>query len=120
MASRQMSSNNLSSTVIFICLILVPRRANLWLSIWPPDFIIAGCPAPTALHSQMSEESVLVEAPVFHPTEAEFRDPLVYIGSIRKQAQPFGICRIVPPKAATCAIRTVMLMDRSRGSRGSS
>ena len=54
---------------------------------------------PNHTYDQMSEESALPEAPVFHPTEEEFRQPLVYIGSIRKHAQPFGICRIVPPKA---------------------
>ncbi|KAL5098856.1 hypothetical protein RYX36_003183 [Vicia faba] len=37
-------------------------------------------------------------APVFYPTEDEFKDPLEFIYKIRPVAEPFGICRIVPPK----------------------
>ncbi|XP_043719015.1 lysine-specific demethylase JMJ18-like isoform X2 [Telopea speciosissima] len=40
---------------------------------------------------------VLEEAPVFYPTEEEFKDTLKYIASIRSTAEPYGICRIVPP-----------------------
>ncbi|EFJ09775.1 hypothetical protein SELMODRAFT_955, partial [Selaginella moellendorffii] len=38
------------------------------------------------------------EAPVFYPTEEEFSDPLEYIAQIRHLAEPYGLCRIVPPK----------------------
>lgn len=37
------------------------------------------------------------EAPVFHPTEEEFNDPLEYINKIRKHAEGSGICKIKPP-----------------------
>jgi hypothetical protein len=37
------------------------------------------------------------EAPVFHPTEEEFNDPLEYINKIRKYAEGSGICKIKPP-----------------------
>lgn len=37
------------------------------------------------------------EAPVFHPTEEEFNDPLEYINKIRKFAEESGICKIKPP-----------------------
>ena len=43
--------------------------------------------------------SALKEAPVYHPTEDEFADPLRYIASIRAEAEEFGICRIVPPSS---------------------
>jgi hypothetical protein len=39
----------------------------------------------------------LPDAPTFHPTAAEFADPIEYIESIRAVAEPFGICKIVPP-----------------------
>lgn len=36
-------------------------------------------------------------APVFHPTEEEFKDPMKYLASIREVAKKYGICKIVPP-----------------------
>jgi histone demethylase JARID1 len=41
----------------------------------------------------------LEEAPVFYPTEAEFSDPLRFIAQIREQSEPYGICRVVPPRS---------------------
>nr|QEG03040.1 lysine-specific demethylase JMJ18-like isoform X1 [Cymbidium ensifolium] len=40
---------------------------------------------------------IMDEAPVFYPSEEEFRDTLGYIASIRSKAGKYGICRIVPP-----------------------
>ncbi|ESN92954.1 hypothetical protein HELRODRAFT_69268 [Helobdella robusta] len=37
------------------------------------------------------------EAPVYEPTDEEFKDPITYIASIRPVAEKFGICRIKPP-----------------------
>ena len=34
---------------------------------------------------------------MFHPSAEEFADPLRYIASIRAEAEPCGLCRIVPP-----------------------
>lgn len=42
------------------------------------------------------------DAPIFRPTEEEFaRGPIAYVASIRPIAEPFGICRIVPPPVST-------------------
>ena len=40
-----------------------------------------------------------MEAPVYRPTEKEFRDPMKYIESIRKEAEPFGVAKIIPPNS---------------------
>ncbi|KAJ4712113.1 Transcription factor jumonji (JmjC) domain protein [Melia azedarach] len=38
-------------------------------------------------------------APVYYPTENEFEDPLEFLHKIRAEAEPYGICKIVPPKS---------------------
>ncbi|XP_059149711.1 protein Jumonji-like [Physella acuta] len=35
--------------------------------------------------------------PTFQPTESEFTDPLTYITKIQHLAEPYGMCRIIPP-----------------------
>ncbi|CAJ1938260.1 unnamed protein product [Sphenostylis stenocarpa] len=40
---------------------------------------------------------IIDEAPVFYPSIEEFEDTLGYIAKIRPHAEPYGICRIVPP-----------------------
>lgn len=44
----------------------------------------------------------LPEAPVFYPTAEEFADPMKYLDSIRPQAEPAGVIKIVPPKEWRC------------------
>ncbi|KAG7458160.1 hypothetical protein MATL_G00235130 [Megalops atlanticus] len=39
----------------------------------------------------------LTEVPVLRPGPREFQDPLVYLDSVREQAEPYGLCRVVPP-----------------------
>ena len=38
-----------------------------------------------------------VQVPIFRPTEAEWRDPLGYLASIRRQGELIGMAKIVPP-----------------------
>ena len=40
----------------------------------------------------------VLETKTYRPTLAEFRDPYVYIASIRAEGERYGIVRIVPPK----------------------
>ncbi len=48
---------------------------------------------------KLGQHAHLVEAPVYTPTEKEFKDPIKYIECVRKEAEQFGMCRIVPPSS---------------------
>ena len=41
----------------------------------------------------------LTEIPTFCPTEEEFQRPLQYIQSIAPRAEPFGMCKVIPPSS---------------------
>ncbi|CAI9714889.1 protein Jumonji-like isoform X1 [Octopus vulgaris] len=43
------------------------------------------------------EPAQIVDIPIFYPSDEEFQDPLAYIESVKTQAEPFGMCKIVPP-----------------------
>ncbi|KAL0535333.1 hypothetical protein IC582_029662 [Cucumis melo] len=58
--------------------------------------------AGTAMAAEPTQEvlswlKTLPLAPEYHPTLAEFQDPISYIFKIEKEASKFGICKIVPP-----------------------
>ena len=52
-------------------------------------------------------------APEFHPTEAEFADPVAYILKVEPAAAPFGICKVVPPCAQPPRKTTLANLARS-------
>lgn len=62
------------------------------------------------------------DAPIFRPTEEEFaQGPIAYVASIRPMAEPFGICRIVPPPVSHgyCSV-FYSLIKPSHSTRGQS
>ncbi|XP_073156176.1 putative lysine-specific demethylase JMJ16 isoform X2 [Henckelia pumila] len=66
-------------------------------------------------HPKESCLPVLDDAPVFHPTEEEFKDPMKYISKIRLRAEKYGICRIVPPPSwrPPCLLEDIKTWEKS-------
>lgn len=82
---------------------IVCSPANDEITISPTDGKTATSrgpsPTPASPYTKLEtfEFEVPPEAPVFHPTEEEFKDPLAYINKIRAIAENTGICKIKPP-----------------------
>ncbi|XP_059666927.1 lysine-specific demethylase JMJ18-like isoform X2 [Cornus florida] len=59
---------------------------------------------------------IIDEAPVFSPTDEEFQDTIGYIAKIRPKAEPYGICRIVPPPSWTppCPLKDKSIWEHAK------
>ncbi|KAG6413005.1 hypothetical protein SASPL_125702 [Salvia splendens] len=59
-------------------------------------------------------------APEYHPSLAEFQDPIAYIFKIEKEASKYGICKIVPPVPAAPRKTVVSNLNKSLVARSES
>ncbi|XP_023537501.1 putative lysine-specific demethylase JMJ16 [Cucurbita pepo subsp. pepo] len=101
------------------------KRVDQNFSSRPPlsKGVIRGCPQCNNCQKVVArwrpEESCrpdLEAAPVFYPNEEEFEDTLTYIASIRTKAEPYGICRIVPPSSwkPPCPLKQKHIWENSK------
>lgn len=55
---------------------------------------------PTAVKEPLKKTSriyELEEAPVYQPSEEEWKDPIEYMRKITPEAKKFGFCKVIPP-----------------------
>ncbi|KAM7269662.1 hypothetical protein ACFE04_025159 [Oxalis oulophora] len=89
-----------------------------------PQGVLRGCPECINCQKQVTArwrpedacKPVLEDCPVFYPTEEEFQDTLKYIATIRPKAEPYGICRIVPPSSwkPPCPLKDKTIWETSK------
>ncbi|KAL5731560.1 hypothetical protein ACHQM5_004279 [Ranunculus cassubicifolius] len=67
-------------------------------------------------HPEIASRPSVPEAPVFYPTEEEFKDTLGYIAKIREEGEKYGICRIVPPPSWSppCRLKEKSIWQESK------
>nr|VDD44171.1 unnamed protein product [Brassica oleracea] len=63
-----------------------------------------------------AQRPIVDEAPVFSPSLEEFEDTLAYIEKIRPLAEPYGICRIIPPPTWTppCRLKEKTIWEHTK------
>uniref|UniRef100_A0A8C9QWF9 Protein Jumonji n=1 Tax=Scleropages formosus TaxID=113540 RepID=A0A8C9QWF9_SCLFO len=87
-----------------------PRRATAGKLMFNVQAQRVAQTAPKASHPTTSATEVKVEKEpgrtgsftmaevlVLRASPQEFQDPLVYVDSVRDQAEPYGLCRVIPP-----------------------
>ncbi|KAM3968494.1 jumonji, AT rich interactive domain 2 [Aphomia sociella] len=54
-----------------------------------------------------TQSGILMDAPIYYPTEEEFTDPLAYFTKIMPAASKHGLCKVVAPKGfkPTCTLK---------------
>ena len=70
------------------------KNSSIYIYLIYIFFIIA-----IPIQNMRSGDLKLLDAPAFYPTDEEFMDPMKYINSIKSLAEPFGICKIIPPSS---------------------
>ncbi|CAH2034614.1 unnamed protein product [Thlaspi arvense] len=63
-----------------------------------------------------AQRPIVDDAPVFSPSLEEFEDTLAYIEKIRPLAEPYGICRIIPPPTWTppCRLKEKSIWEHTK------